>query len=150
MTQRGGTKQNKTVRLTCLTNHPPHRGNRWLLDKKGFQAKLRPELVYSWRQVLKVVEDAKPREKGGPQVMDARGAPRFRAEVDEPRAGLARGRIPGSFNLPFDNLLVEGDWTRFRSPDEIRAAYKVRPCLCVSDRQSVAEPIRTHVRHPNT
>lgn len=102
-----------------------HRGNRWLLGKKGFQAKLRPEMVYSWRQVLKVVEEGKPREKGGVQVADARGPPRFNAEVDEPRAGVARGRIPGSFNVPFDRLLAEGDWTRFRSPEEIKAVYKV-------------------------
>jgi 3-mercaptopyruvate sulfurtransferase SseA len=118
-----------TAHPSQSTTHHPHHptcsGNRWLLDKKGFQAKLRPELVYSWRQVLKVAEEGKPKEQGGPVVVDARGAPRFNAEVDEPRPGLARGRIPGSFNVPFDKLLVEGDWTRFRSPDEIKAAYKV-------------------------
>ena len=27
------------------------RGNAWLLKKQGYQAKLRPETVYSWRQV---------------------------------------------------------------------------------------------------
>jgi len=113
------------VNQSLIQTHHARSGNRWLLDKKGFQAKLRPELVYSWRQVLKAAEEGRPKEQGGPVVVDARGAPRFNAEVDEPRPGLARGRIPGSLNLPFDRLLVEGDWTRFRSPEEIRAAYKV-------------------------
>lgn len=40
------------------------------------------------------------------QVVDARGAPRFRGEVDEPRPGLRRGHIPGSVNLPFGALLA--------------------------------------------
>ncbi len=38
-------------------------GNAWLLDKKGFQAKLRPELVYSWQQVLKVRAKKKEKEE---------------------------------------------------------------------------------------
>jgi thiosulfate/3-mercaptopyruvate sulfurtransferase len=33
-------------------------------------------------------------------VVDARGGPRFRAEVPEPRAGLRSGHIPGAINLP--------------------------------------------------
>jgi thiosulfate/3-mercaptopyruvate sulfurtransferase len=94
-------------------------GNAYLLDKQGFQAKLRPELVYSWQQVLKVAQDKTSKDL----VADARGAPRFRAEVDEPRAGLSRGRIPGSFNVPFDQVMVEGDWTRFKTPEEIRAVF---------------------------
>ncbi|MDX2208365.1 MAG: 3-mercaptopyruvate sulfurtransferase [Gemmatimonadales bacterium] len=36
------------------------------------------------------------------QLVDARSAPRFNGEVDEPRPGLQRGHIPGSANLPFD------------------------------------------------
>lgn len=43
-----------------------------------------------------------------PQIVDVRAAPRFNAEVDEPRPGLRRGRIPGSFNLPFTELVADG------------------------------------------
>jgi 3-mercaptopyruvate sulfurtransferase SseA len=39
-------------------------------------------------QVLKVVEDASGPTK--PEIVDARSAPRFNAEVDEPRAGLGQ------------------------------------------------------------
>lgn len=38
------------------------------------------------------------------QVVDARGGPRFRAEVPEARPGLRAGHIPGSFNLPYTDL----------------------------------------------
>ena len=42
---------------------------------------------------------------GSAQMVDARGAARFRAEVPEPRAGLRSGHMPGARNLPFDTLL---------------------------------------------
>jgi thiosulfate/3-mercaptopyruvate sulfurtransferase len=39
-------------------------------------------------------------------VLDARSADRFHARVPEPRAGLRGGHIPGSRNLPYDELLA--------------------------------------------
>jgi len=42
---------------------------------------------------------------GGEQVLDARGAGRFRGAEPEPRPGCRAGHIPGSRNLPFDKLL---------------------------------------------
>lgn len=54
------------------------------------------------------------------QVIDARPAERFRGEVDEPRAGLRRGRMPGSFNVPFGMVLQDG---RLKSPAEIGRAF---------------------------
>lgn len=101
-------------------------GNAYLLGKQGFQAKMRPELVYSWQQVLKVVEEEQGKDGGKKKdwIADARGAPRFKAEVDEPRPGLARGHIPGSVNMPFDKVLVEGDWTRFKPAEEIVEAFR--------------------------
>ena len=41
-------------------------------------------------------------------VVDARPAPRFSGEVEEPRAGLRRGHMPGARNLPFPELLENG------------------------------------------
>ena len=38
------------------------------------------------------------------QVADARGAPRFRGEMAEPRPGVAPGHIPGAVNLPYTDL----------------------------------------------
>ena len=42
---------------------------------------------------------------GDVQVVDARGAPRFRGEAAEPRAGVRSGHMPGALNLPFGQLL---------------------------------------------
>ncbi len=41
-------------------------------------------------------------------IIDARPAERFRGEVDEPRAGLRRGHMPGAVNLPFPELFDQG------------------------------------------
>lgn len=38
------------------------------------------------------------------QVIDARSRGRFEGVANEPRAGLRRGHIPGSLNLPYDEL----------------------------------------------
>lgn len=56
------------------------------------------------------------------QVLDARGASRFRGEEAEPRPGLKSGHIPGSCNLPYKNLL-QADGT-LHLPDQLRAAFK--------------------------
>ena len=42
---------------------------------------------------------------GDAQVVDARGAPRFRGEAAEPRAGVRSGHMPGAINLPYNRLL---------------------------------------------
>ncbi|WP_372785868.1 3-mercaptopyruvate sulfurtransferase [Phenylobacterium sp.] len=39
------------------------------------------------------------------QIVDARGGPRFRGEVPEPREGVRSGHMPGARNIPFDSLL---------------------------------------------
>lgn len=41
----------------------------------------------------------------GLQVVDARGAARFRGEAAEPRPGVRAGHMPGALNLPFSSLL---------------------------------------------
>ena len=53
-------------------------------------------------------------------VLDARGAERYRGEVEpvDPRAG----HVPGAVNAPFAANL--GDGGRFRSPDDLRAHYE--------------------------
>ena len=56
------------------------------------------------------------------QVLDARSGPRFRGEAPEPRPGLASGHIPGSLNLPFQEVL--GADGRLRGEEELRAAFE--------------------------
>ena len=63
-------------------------------------------------------------------VLDARPASRFHGEVAEPRPGLRSGNIPGSFSLPFSEVLesdsdMNGETiTRFASPEKIREAVE--------------------------
>lgn len=54
------------------------------------------------------------------QIIDARPAARFNAEVDEPRAGLRRGHIPGALNVPWTELVREGE---LKTTDELDAIF---------------------------
>jgi thiosulfate/3-mercaptopyruvate sulfurtransferase len=54
-------------------------------------------------------------------VIDARSAGRFAGTEPEPRASLRSGHIPGSKNLPFDQLFNE-DGT-YKSPEAIKALF---------------------------
>lgn len=63
-----------------------------------FDAALNAESVVNLDQVLQSLG-------GEVQVVDARGAPRFRGEAAEPRPGVRSGHMPGALNLPFSRLL---------------------------------------------
>jgi thiosulfate/3-mercaptopyruvate sulfurtransferase len=82
---------------------------------RRFTAKLRPELVRDVAQMKANV--GAPRE----QVLDARSRGRFAATEPEPRAGLRGGHIPGSLNLPYDELYA-ADGT-LRPPAALREAF---------------------------
>ncbi len=68
-------------------------------EKTDFTPRFRPELVRSKGEVLANLN------KTGDQVLDARAAGRFRGTDPEPRAGLRGGHIPGSCNLPYNQLV---------------------------------------------
>jgi thiosulfate/3-mercaptopyruvate sulfurtransferase len=57
---------------------------------------------------------------GGPQIVDARAAARFRGEAPEPRPGVRAGHMPGSHNLPWRELVENGE---IKSPDKVKAAF---------------------------
>lgn len=76
--------------------------------------RLRSELVRDFDQVRTALDQ-------GAQVVDARGAARFRGDAPEPRAGLRSGHMPGARNLPFDQLISNG---ALRSSAEIDAAFR--------------------------
>lgn len=71
------------------------------------------------RDVTQVSSAAK---LGDHEIIDARSAPRFRGEVEEPRAGLRAGHIPGSRNVPYTELLNED--ATMKDADGIRAAFE--------------------------
>ncbi|MDO9248712.1 MAG: rhodanese-like domain-containing protein, partial [Phenylobacterium sp.] len=60
-------------------------------------------------------------ESKAAQVVDARGAARFRGEAPEPRAGLRSGHMPGARNTPFDSLL-NADGT-MKPADQLRPLF---------------------------
>jgi thiosulfate/3-mercaptopyruvate sulfurtransferase len=56
------------------------------------------------------------------QVIDARASERYQGKVAEPRPGLRAGHIPGSLNLPYNNLFDASTGT-MKSLDQLRAAF---------------------------
>ena len=57
-----------------------------------------------------------------PQILDARAASRFAGEAKEPREGLRAGHIPGSKNLPFNQLL--NDDGTMKDNDALRTDFE--------------------------
>lgn len=61
------------------------------------------------------------------QIADARPAPRFHAEVPEPRAGLRGGHIPGSANVPVGLLTDNGQMRPIAELQQIFADRGIDP-----------------------
>ncbi|MCE0489180.1 3-mercaptopyruvate sulfurtransferase [Pantoea sp. Mb-10] len=66
------------------------------------------EATYDSTQVKRLNDVLLISHEGGAQIVDARAANRFNAEVDEPRPGLLRGHIPHSLNVPWNALVENG------------------------------------------
>ena len=66
--------------------------------ERHFTARLNTLLV---RDKTQVMDNLASRRE---QVIDARSRGRFEGSAEEPRPGLRRGHIPGSVNLPYDQL----------------------------------------------
>jgi thiosulfate/3-mercaptopyruvate sulfurtransferase len=60
-------------------------------------------------------------ESKAEQLVDARSAARFTGEEADPRPGVAPGHIPGSFNLPYDQMF-NPDGT-YKTGDALKAAF---------------------------
>lgn len=84
------------------------------LPEGEFNAAFNPEAV------VKVTDVLLASHENTAQIIDARPAARFNAEVDEPRPGLRRGHIPGAFNVPWTELVREGE---LKTTDELDAIF---------------------------
>lgn len=93
-----------------LEDSPP------ILRDRHFTARRNAGLV---RDVTQVASSMK---LGDAQIVDARSPERFRGEVEEPRPGLRRGRIPGSKNVHYATLLQD-DGT-LKPVEELRAVFE--------------------------
>ncbi|WP_439153058.1 sulfurtransferase [Winogradskyella sp.] len=65
----------------------------------NFEASFQPELITNFKGIQVYTK------RLDTVILDARSRPRFNCFVDEPRAGLRRGTIPNSKNLPYTELL---------------------------------------------
>jgi len=83
---------------------------------RRFSARLRRRLV---RDLASVRSNLKTRRE---QVLDARSRGRFDGTEPEPRAGLRSGHIPGSLNLPYEQL-YQADGTLL-GPDALRRQFE--------------------------
>lgn len=84
-------------------------------DPVSFVPRLRAELARSRDDVARVLDS------GEATMVDARSRERFQGLVDEPRAGLRRGHMPGACNLPFTDVV--GPDGRYLPPDELRRRF---------------------------
>ncbi len=75
------------------------------ITRRDFTARLRPELVRNFDDVHANLESHRE------QVLDARGAGRFKGIEPEPRPGVRPGHIPGSLHLHYAALLDPEDHT---------------------------------------
>jgi len=82
---------------------------------KFFTAIPEPDLVRDFEAVMGIVKNKSA------QVVDARGAARFKAEEPEPRAGLRGGHMPGALNVHYRKLITD-DGT-LKPPEQLRAAF---------------------------
>ncbi len=67
-----------------------------------FTPRFRPEMVRSLAEMRANLSNHEA------QMLDARAAARFYAQVPEPRPGMKSGHIPGAISLPFTALLENG------------------------------------------
>ena len=84
----------------------------------SYTASEHKQLYSSAEAVAEVVKDANSEIS----IVDARGAGRFAGKSPEPRAGLRSGHIPGSVNLPFQQLLNED--STYKSPKELKSMFE--------------------------
>lgn len=84
------------------------------LPEGDFEASFASESVKRLTDVLLASHE------GTAQIVDARPAPRFNAQADEPRPGLKRGHIPGARNVPWTELVFEGE---LKTTDELQAIF---------------------------
>ncbi|RPE02288.1 3-mercaptopyruvate sulfurtransferase [Candidatus Pantoea deserta] len=78
------------------------------------------DAIYDETQVKRLTDVLLISHEGGAQIVDARAANRFKAEVDEPRPGLHRGHIPHSLNVPWNDLVANGT---LKPEAELRAIF---------------------------
>lgn len=84
------------------------------LNIGNFVAQYQPAYFADKQAVLEVINNQQS------QIVDARAANRFFAQVPEPRLGLRSGHMPSAKNLPFNDLLDNG---HMRDIEQLKPIY---------------------------
>ena len=93
----------------AIEDLPPH-----FQADRHFTVRPRRDLVRDLPQMKSLV--------GVAQIVDARGAPRFRGEVEEPRPGLRKGHIPGSINVHYAQVIAADG--RLKSEQDLKDLFR--------------------------
>lgn len=80
-----------------------------------FEVRFDPQVIKRLTDVLLVSHE------GTAQLVDARPAARFNALADEPRPGLKRGHIPGAVNVPWTEVVDDG---QLKTVDELTEIFQ--------------------------
>lgn len=78
------------------------------------------EVKFNAEAVVRLTDVLLASHERSVQIVDARPAARFNAEVDEPRPGLRRGHIPGALNVPWNELTFNGE---LKTTDELEMIF---------------------------
>ena len=97
-----------------LSENRPVEGGELARPRRRFQARFNRNAV---RDLAEIRDGLASRTL---QVVDARSVARFLGEAPEPRSGVKPGRMPGSANLPFTDIVDNG---RLKDPASIRQAF---------------------------
>lgn len=84
------------------------------LPEGDFDGRVYPLAIKRLTDVLLVSHE------GSAQIVDARPAGRFNGQVAEPRPGLRCGHIPGALNVPWTELVINGE---LKTTDELNEIF---------------------------
>ena len=84
------------------------------LPEGDFDGRVDPLAIKRLTDVLLVSHE------GSAQIVDARPAGRFNGQVAEPRPGLRSGHIPGALNVPWTELVINGE---LKTTDELNEIF---------------------------
>ncbi|HDX8862517.1 3-mercaptopyruvate sulfurtransferase [Klebsiella michiganensis] len=84
------------------------------LPEGDFDGRVDPLAIKRLTDVLLVSHE------GSAQIVDARPAGRFNGQVAEPRPGLRSGHIPGALNIPWTELVINGE---LKTTDELNEIF---------------------------
>lgn len=78
------------------------------------------DVAFTPEAIVRVTDVLLASHEKSAQIVDARPAARFNAEIDEPRPGLRRGHVPGALNVPWTELVQDGE---LKTTDELDAIF---------------------------